>query len=136
MKRLALITVLLIIAGVTLIERGGGGVLALPQDVKIVSVSCAANPEVTVIQNTGLLAVSLNGFAVNGLATGSSAFYPLPPGLSLDPGQIATFFSGPAAPPVSSSLYTLTRLYIYDHALARSKTEGAVLTFNAQVVST
>ena len=145
MKRLLLLSGLLAVAGVLVLRQGGRRALALPQDVRIVSVSCAANPEVTVIQNTGLLPISLNGFAINDLATGgaaggasnsSSVFYPLPPGLSLNPGQIATFFSGPAAPAVSNNLYTLTRLYIYNHALARSKTEGAVLSFDAQAVST
>lgn len=144
MKRLALIVLPLLLVALALAERGGRSALALPQDVKILSVSCASNPEVTVIQNMGLLPVSLNGFALNDLAPGapgaaaasSSVFYPLPPGLALNPGQTITFFSGPAAAPISSSFFTLTRVYIYNHALAQSRTEGAVLSFNGQAVST
>lgn len=142
MKRLLAILLLLplVIAALRTSRRSA---YALPQDVKVISAACSSNPEVTVIQNQGQLAINLAGYAISSVAAIGTAvpvgapppYYPLPPGLSLDPGQQLSFHSGPAAPPSAASMFTLTRTYVYNRSLARTGAEGAVLSFNGQPVS-
>lgn len=136
MKRVILgITILILFVTVGFGYRSHAA-FALPQDLKVISVTCASNPEITVVQNTGLLPLSLDGFAINDLAGGVASFFQLPAYLALQPGQQATFYSGPAAPGGAANPYTLTHTYIYNHALARSGTEGAILTYNGAAIST
>lgn len=147
-----LTALLLVVLGVVLLWHWQRAALATPIDVKLTSVSCSSNPEVTVIQNTGLLAVSLSGFAINDIASTSGAvtlpgvaippavltanpFFPLPPAMTIQPGEQFTFYSGPAALPEALNQTTLTDQYIYRHDLARTGREGAVLAYNGQPVS-